>query len=458
MENFKQLIFSETTSVAEILFYFEKSLCKTAVIVNSDNKLKGVVSEGDLRRFIIRNDSMPDNLNKVINKHPKYIKSVKSSGEEIFMSDSLDQPIPIVDSDMKVVDIYYKNHVGSYLVMNHKKHFLVKTPSRISFAGGGSDVSSWFKENEGLVINAAINKFSNIYFKVTNNQCLRISSLNLGYRYTFELSEIGVITGKVPYKSEKDQFFLFQIFSKFKNLPGMDIEICCDFAPGSGLGGSSSIVTGLVKGITYILGDKLTAYKLASVSYETERYNCEINGGWQDHIASAFGGVCSLSFSKENFKVRRLSITEQSKNLLNSCLFLVKVGASRSSSDIHYSLSKNAKNTKQKMKKIVLNAKKVETTFTRENLNDLAELINEGWRLKKSLSPLISSHEVDQLINRVIDFGATGARLLGAGKSGYVLIYVPPENLLIFFQKCNVAGIQANSLNIVERGSTVIEI
>ena len=194
------------------------------------------------------------------------------------------------------------------------KKFTSLAPTRISFAGGGSDVTDWFVKERGKCINAAIDLYARVNFNVRDDDKIIISSINTGENFSLNIKEL---------KSLNTKNLLISCLKKFPNLPGLDVKIYCDFPSNSGLGGSYSLCVALLQGCANITQNYLKKSELWSLAYAVERYDSKILGGWQDQIAAVSGGLNISYFDKSGIKSQKFTLAiKNRKNLTAVCFYL----------------------------------------------------------------------------------------------------------------------------------------
>ena len=432
------------TSVKEFLRIIDNSVLKLVVVCDENQKLIGVATEGDLRRYYLQFDHFPNTVGDFYNKAPHFEKNNShiTDGKAIF--DLSRGGIPIVDGFGKFLGL--KEGFTSKNSDRLKSVYCI-APTRISFAGGGSDLNSWSSNNRGRVVNLAINKYARVHIKRNYLKSLRIRSVN-----TMETLELPIAN-----LSEYSQDRLALVIAVLKSISineGFDIEIYCDFESGSGLGGSSSLVVALINAFTALYKVNLKDNDLVKLAYKIEREDAGILGGWQDYIPAVFGGLNIINFDSSGFKTYNLNISERSKHYLNTTLFISRIGTQRSSSAIH-KMQANHRNTfsyHEKMSSIVKIADNCVDILGNTDYSQLGDILHKGWLLKKSLGDFISNQEIDERYEKFQNFGAEGGRLLGAGGSGFILVSVPVENQFKFINNCRKDNVPIERVEISTSG------
>jgi D-glycero-alpha-D-manno-heptose-7-phosphate kinase len=202
-----------------------------------------------------------------------------------------------------------------------------------------------------------------------------------------------------------------------------------DLPAQSGLGTSSSFVVGMLNAFYALKGKYADKKRLADEAIRVERVLCAEAGGWQDQIAAAYGGLNRIDFGDEGYTVNPIIMPPERKKALNDNLLLYFTGFTRFSADIHKHKSGDSKENISALQEM-LAATNVANGILTDKASDLDEfgrLMNQAWKLKKSLSPAISTDIIDDLYEKGIAAGALGGKILGAGGGGFLLFYVQQE-------------------------------
>lgn len=438
-------IILEETKVVDLFSIIQHTKIKTFFVVNNEDKLLGVVTEGDLRRYFVEKMNFPEMIGPVINRYPITYQQEELEKLKFLKLVWENSKIPVVDKDNTLKGFFPKTN--SELFLKSKERISIVAPTRITFAGGGSDVGYWFDEREGCVLNLAIAKYARVNISRNYSNEINITSLNTNEKLNINVMEVN------DYRASTLQLVVNCLkICKIKD--GIDIQIFCDFEPGTGLGGSSSLVIALVKGLTSLFGFEISLRQLIKMAYFIEREESEIAGGWQDQIIAAHGGLCFTEFNNGDFSTKKIKLEQSQFDNLNSCLFLSKIGNSRSSNTIHREQEKNKSDEKyiENISNIVELAKACAQDLSNGNFEALGSTLHEGWMLKKRLGNFISNEKIDQRYKKLIEFGASGGRLLGAGGAGYLLVLVPIVNQQNFLKHCMADNISIDRLAIEPNG------
>lgn len=294
---------------------------------------------------------------------------------------------------------------------------ITKTPFRMSFFGGGTDMEEYFRENKGAVISTTIDKFC--YVNVRHLPPFFDYSTELSYSKTERVKNIEEIEHPA-------------IKNAMKMLDMHDIRLTyeADLPARSGLGTSSSFAVGMLNAFYALKGKYANKRKLADEAIDLERNLCQEAGGWQDQIAASFGGLNRIDFDKNGYTVKPIIISNERKKKLNDNILMFFTGFTRFSSDIQKANGKMSieekKNNLIKMYEMVDEAERILTDSSR-NLDEFGILLNKSWQLKRQTGKAISNSAIDKLYDKGIKAGALGGKLLGAGGGGFLIFYVQPE-------------------------------
>lgn len=285
-----------------------------------------------------------------------------------------------------------------------------KTPLRISFAGGGTDIDSYFKTGYGAVVSAAINK----YIYVTVHKRFD-KSLRVGYSKT----EI------VNHADELEH----DIVKACMNMVGIDngIEITSigEVPAGTGMGSSSTLTVGLLNALYSYVGKRLSSYELMEKACQIEIDILKHPIGKQDQAAAAFGGLNYFKFCADGTVVQeRLELEQEDYRKLESRLVLYYTGLTHSASTILREQKENTNKHQQTMNEMRNQADWLREKLITDGFDDyFGDMLKDGWEKKKQLSVGISNPEINRLYHAGVQAGALGGKLLGAGGGGFLLFY-----------------------------------
>ncbi len=294
---------------------------------------------------------------------------------------------------------------------------ITKTPFRMSFFGGGTDMEDYFKIHGGSVISTTFDKYCYV----------NVRHLPRFFEYASEFSY-----SQIERVTQLDEIDHPAIRNAMKMLDMHEIRLTyeADLPARSGLGTSSSFAVGMLSAFHALKGKYASKEQLAKEAIYLERVLCQEAGGWQDQIAASYGGFNRINFGPEGFEVLPVIISPERKKQLNQNLMMFFTGFVRYSSDVQ-KLNQISSEQKfqqlQEMHRMVDDAERILTDRS-VPLNEFGKLLDDTWKLKKRTGAAISTSNIDELYERGIKAGAVGGKLLGAGGGGFLVFYVEEKN------------------------------
>jgi len=418
----RNLILREDALIIDALNALNDCPYGLVVIVDGDEKLSGIATEGDIRHAIVKKEyTLSSPLRDIMNRKPFVIKEGYSKNQALRMfSDSVRQ-LPVVMKDGRVKDILLYKEFCDVLHDTKKVTVRAKAPLRISFAGGGTDVNAYIEKRGGVVLSTTINKYCFGTLIKRSDEKIVINSRD--YDLHIEADSVDALR----YNGRLD--LIKAVIKLMQPGFGLELYLQSDVPPGSGLGGSATIASVVCGLLNHLRENKLDEYQLAETAFQAERIELEIAGGWQDQYASVFGGFNFIEFKKEDVIVHPLKIKEELLNELESNLFLCFTGDTRNSGEIvrsqieSYLLKdETVEQALEMTEKITLDMK---NTLLKGQLTLFGNLLHEAWMIKKRFDTKVTNPKIDMLYKTGIDAGALGGKVLGAGGGGYILFYAP---------------------------------
>jgi len=294
-----------------------------------------------------------------------------------------------------------------------------RTPFRISFFGGGTDYPAWYKKNGGAVLSTTINKYCYL-------SCRNLPPFfKHKYRVVYSNQELVNKIKDINHPSVRHTLDFLNIDR------GVEIHHQADLPARSGLGSSSSFTVGLVNALSGLRGEVKNKRQLALDAINIEQNLIKENVGSQDQTAAAFGGFNKINFGGvQEISIQPITINSNRIESFQDHLMLFFTGLSRDASKIAKEQIKNIEN-KNKELRIMHEMVNEATTILTNNRTDLAEfgkLMDQGWKIKKSLSSKITNPYLDNIYDAGMRAGALGGKLLGAGGGGFILFFARPED------------------------------
>jgi len=326
-----------------------------------------------------------------------------------------------------------------------------KAPLRLSFAGGGTDVSPFPETEGGAVLSTTIDHFAYGSLNPRPDDQVSIESVDFGVSLDFPVTEDPVLDGKLDLVKAAIRRL------RRDDLGGYDLVLRSSTPPGSGLGSSSTMMVALVGLLHEFCGLPLDQYEIAHLAYQIEREDLNIMGGLQDHYAATFGGFNFIEFG-ERVIVNPLRVRDEIVNELELNLLLCFTGVTRESKHIISDQTKRVTgeeaSTLEGLRAQKELAIAMKSALLRGKLHEFGELLGEAWRQKKKLSPMIATPRIEEAFEIAQKNGAMSGKVTGAGGGGYILFYCD------FFRKHRVAdalervGITATEFSFEPRGLT----
>ena len=303
-----------------------------------------------------------------------------------------------------------------------------KTPFRVSLFGGGTDYPSWYRQNGGSVIAAAIDKYCHI-------SCRHLPPF-FDHKHRIVYSKVESVK-----KIEEIQHpSVRAVLTTLGISAGLEIHHDGDLPARSGIGSSSSFTVGLINVINALKGQQISKEDLAKQAIHIEQEILKENVGSQDQILAAFGGFNRIDFNPDDsFNITPVIINKDTIELLQNHMLLFFTGLSRFSSDIARDKVANFKNRFRELtqiKEMVVEGLSILQSPS-VPINELGKLLHESWQLKRSLSNKVSTLQIDEIYQAGIKAGAIGGKILGAGGGGFILFFAKPENHKNIYKKLN---------------------
>ena len=318
---------------------------------------------------------------------------------------------------------------------------ITRTPFRVSFAGGGSDIASFYGKHGGCVLSTAINK----YMYISVHPSFDRQQTVLKYSKTETAKNIDEI---------EHQYFK-QVLTNL-NVRGVELVSTADIPSGTGLGSSSSFTVGLLHALYCYKGKYVSKERLASEACEVEIEQLGNPIGKQDQYAAAYGGLNFIEFRRDgSVTVEPVIMSNDSLRMLEMNLMMFYTGQLHSASAILKEQTRNitAGDREANQLKMCELARELREELQRDNIDAMGEILHKNWLLKKTLANGISSPVIDEAYEKALAAGAVGGKLLGAGGGGFLLFYVPKDKQQQVKEKI---GLPQMTMTFDRQGSIVI--
>jgi D-glycero-alpha-D-manno-heptose-7-phosphate kinase len=295
---------------------------------------------------------------------------------------------------------------------------VTRTPLRVSFAGGGSDMAAFYERDDGLVLSTTIGQY--VYVTVKRHSDLFDEPIRINYKISEEVREVDDIQNNIV----RECLRLLEID------PPIYISMVGDVPASTGLGGSSALAVGLLNALHAIGNERVSAGQLAEEACHIE---IDVLGepiGKQDQYAAAFGGLNVFNFlSDGTVSVRPKNLDVALREELFGSFLLFWTGNLRDARGVLTEQQANVEAERARLRKMCDQVAELEAILGTQPLKlvDFGRVLDEGWRLKRGLAGGISSGAIDEIYDCAISAGAYGGRLCGAGGGGFLLFVVPTD-------------------------------
>jgi D-glycero-alpha-D-manno-heptose-7-phosphate kinase len=331
---------------------------------------------------------------------------------------------------------------------------IVRSPVRISFGGGGTDLPAYYEEYGGAVLSVAINKyFYTILGKRTDGRIQVISSdLRICESWKdISQKEIQDSALEIPLAVLKEMGCDFSV----------DLFLASEIPPGTGLGSSASVCVNILKTLSVYRQQALSKYELAEKAFHIARHVLRKQVGKQDEYAAAFGGLNYITFAPDgNALVEPVQQEPAVVRELESNLMLFFTGAAHNSWTIlreqEASTLRHSGPTLQALHEVKALGALMRAALEQGDLHQFGELLHEAWQAKRRVSKKISNPRIDELYSLAVHNGALGGKITGAGGGGFLLLYCEMENQPAVREAMHSAGVSEMTFAFDSQGAQVV--
>ncbi len=293
---------------------------------------------------------------------------------------------------------------------------ITRTPFRVSFAGGGSDLPSFYRRHEGCVLSMTINKYMYVSIHPTFNRDETV----VKYSQTEIVRDVRAVQHPIARQLLLDY-----------GIDGVEIVSTADVPAGTGLSTSSAYTVGLIHALNAFRGKLCSQERIAREACELEIEKLGEPIGKQDQYGTAVGGLKFIRFkSDESVEVEPLAVSRQKLSELEGNLLLFYTGLTHSAGEILQEQNKNVAGEDKKFQNLVKMtelAYELREAVVAGKLDDFGRILNENWLLKRELASQISNDKIGKYYDLAMANGALGGKVLGAGGGGFLLFYCPKE-------------------------------
>ena len=398
----------------------EGSRIQAVFVVNHQHILLGIITNGDVRRFLLNGGNIDSSVTECMNVGFRSVSASATTEELLKLLDLGFSVIPKVDEQGRLLDLI----THEYELASPEAPVLARSraPVRVSFGGGGSDLTYYFIDYPGLVLSTTVALYCHSTLIPRADQSINIYSEDLGTS-SHHASLLKLLENPL-------ENLLTAVISVIKPTYGFDLYVRSDFPIGSGLGGSSAVATAIIAVFNELRIDRWSAYEMAELAFHAERLCFGVAGGWQDQYACAFGGFNLIELDGKKNLVHALRLEKSILNELEECLILCDTGIKHDSGNLH-ELQKAAYSAEDKstqMQLVVALCRKMHRHLIRGELIEFGQCLHHAWELKQGLSKGISNPQIETIYDAALNSGALGGKLLGAGAGGFFLFFVKPQD------------------------------
>jgi len=410
---------AETATISEAFHALNHNRAGILFAHDQDGRIVGAVTDGDIRRRLLVDSDMGAFVSTCMSQ--KFVSVPQGAPRERILKllDSRITAIPMLDQDARLVDVISASTLK--VDQEGRMYARARAPARISFGGGGTDLTHYFDSNGGVVINATINRYAHATLRQRDDERIYVVSHDLGR--TLEADSLDALD------EEGDLQLIRSLIHFIRPTFGFELEVSADFPVGSGLGGSSVVAAAVIGCFNVFRADPWDRHEISEMSFQVERLIMKVAGGWQDQYASVFGGFNLMEFTSDHNTITPLRVESRVIRELEESLILCYTGKSRNSGGIHDD-QKVRMESGGEAAEMAAAQKRIAADFRRYllrgELGECGRLLHEAWVAKRKFSPLISSGELDAIYEQAMAAGALGGKLLGAGGGGYFLFFAPP--------------------------------
>jgi D-glycero-alpha-D-manno-heptose-7-phosphate kinase len=330
---------------------------------------------------------------------------------------------------------------------------IVRTPVRVSFAGGGTDLPAYYQQRDGMVISTTINKYFYTILTERDDDNVQMISADLQTMTNVaRLDELPVGPGELDIP--------LQVLREFRPPRGLNLFLASEVPPGTGLGSSASVCVNVIKALSTHLGQSLSRGELAERAFHIASVTLNKPVGKQDEYAAAFGGLNVFRFGRTGVRVEPVRLDVETLRAFEERLLLFVTGSARNSeailremTDAMHTPGAAALRTSDGLVEI---AEEFHAALMRGELDRCGRLLHEEWEIKKRLSARISSDHIDALYAAARAAGAAGGKITGAGGGGFLLLDCPVPRQPSVRAALRATGAREMSFAFDDQGAKVV--
>ena len=439
------LIIAETETIEEAFRRLNVNMLGILFAEDARGRVVGAVTDGDIRRAMLGGTSIRDPLTTCINRNFVWAPAGGPREQILKLLDQRVHVVPILDTEGRLVDVFSRDLFS--LSEESEVFARARSPVRISFSGGGTDLTHYFVDHDGgSVINATIAMYAHATLRRRSDGRIKIYSHD--FRCTVEADNLAALG------SDGELGLIKSVIRLIKPTYGFDLDVSADFPVGSGLGGSAVVSSAIIGCFNEFRSDQWDRHEIAEMAFQAERLMMNIPGGWQDQYATVFGGFNHMEFSSKQNAIVPLRLEPNIIAELEESLVLCYTGFNHDFGAVHRDQkaqhqTRDAVAAAARQKEV---AREIRHHLLRGQLLECGRLIDEAWHAKRRLSSKISSTELDEIYELAKANGAVGGKLLGAGGGGYFIFFVRPFERYPLIAALEQKGLRCSRIAFEENG------
>lgn len=338
----------------------------------------------------------------------------------------------------------YREHLNEMII--------TRTPVRISFGGGGTDMPGFYEKHGGAVVSTTINKYFYTFHSPSVDEKIQIISSDFQ----------SLLTVEDFYSLKFGEGFDIPsaVIKHYRVYQGFDLFMASEIPPGSGLGSSGAVTVNMVRLCSLLKNENLTKRQVSEDAYFIQREILNLPIGKQDEYAAAYGGLNFIEFSSNNVSVTPVSVNPEIKAKLERNLLLFFTGRTREATTILDSQEKAAKGNDASVIKAMTRVKDIafhiKKALEEGELEQFGKLLDEAWNYKKEMSSGITNEFLEYIYDIALQQGALGGKITGAGGGGYFMFYCEEDKQSDLRRALEKEGMKFLDFKFSEKGVTVL--
>jgi D-glycero-alpha-D-manno-heptose-7-phosphate kinase len=442
----KLFTISNNATIREGLRVIEANHHGIVLVIDETEQVIGTATDGDVRRQLLDGLQLEDRIERCAQHNFIWCPVGEPRERLLKLLDHRVKLIPLLDGQRRLVDVITRDYFP--VPEESPIYARARSPVRISFGGGGSDLTHYFSEHGGAVINSTISLYSHATLRMRNDERVRIYSHDLRQQLAAEsLKEL--------LRDSSDSLPLLLAILRLVHPDfGFELTVASDFAAGSGLGGSAVVTAAILGCFNQFRQDHWDAHELAEMAFQAERLYLKVAGGWQDQYATVFGGFNFIEFRPDQNLVHPLRIHPDVLIELEESLLLCDTGIQHDSGEIHQDQRQQLERgeVQQRLRENVELTYQMRDHLLHGRLYDFGNALHHAWQLKRQFSSMISNSHLDNLYELSRHHGAVGGKILGAGNGGFFLFYTEPFRKYELAQALETAGLHLHPFRFDQDG------